>query len=228
MQLVGARAGARRADQADGPDLGGRPMPLGLAGGSGAPTKCARNEPVWGAGIAACRDEHVDDLPDLADRSVDVAPPAGPLTEVSSTNRRSPTECRQGVGSLGREPGAPVDPLGDGEVSDVDTPLGERLFDVAGGQAAAQAPADGGDDHLGRDAEAGGRRPRAWSRRGRRDVMPAASLELLKIERWSHPGGLAVTSRGRRCRFWRLLRLVIQPVVPLEGPHVGEVHVPFE
>jgi hypothetical protein len=46
---------------------------------------------------------------------------------------------------------------------DLDAPLGEEFLDIAIGQAEAQVPADGDDDHIGREAESGEGGPRDWS-----------------------------------------------------------------
>jgi hypothetical protein len=47
-------------------------------------------------GVAPRGDEDVDDLPELVDGAVDVAPLTATFTYVSSTCQRSPTRCRQG------------------------------------------------------------------------------------------------------------------------------------
>ena len=53
-------------------------------------------EPAGRRGVSPCGDQHVDDLPELVDRSVDVPPVTSHFTYVSSTCQRSPTACRQG------------------------------------------------------------------------------------------------------------------------------------
>jgi hypothetical protein len=53
-------------------------------------------EPTGCLGVAPWGDQHVDDLPELVDRTVDIAPLPGNLSYVSSTDQRSPTACRQG------------------------------------------------------------------------------------------------------------------------------------
>jgi hypothetical protein len=74
-----------------------------------------------------------------------------------------------GAGGLGQQRRKPLHPPVDGDVVDLDTPLGEQLFDVAIGQAEAQVPADRQHDHIGWEAEAreggphGGSRTRAAS-----------------------------------------------------------------
>jgi hypothetical protein len=51
-------------------------------------------EPPGRLGVAAGREEHVDDLPVLVDRAVDVPPDPVDLDVGSSTNQRSPGACR--------------------------------------------------------------------------------------------------------------------------------------
>jgi hypothetical protein len=45
-------------------------------------------------------------------------------------------------------------------VIDLDTALSEQVLDIAVGQAEAQVPTDGDDDHVGWEAEAGEGGPR--------------------------------------------------------------------
>jgi len=45
-------------------------------------------------------------------------------------------------------------------VVDLDAALGQQLLDVAVGEPEPEVPADRHDDHIGREAEAGERRPR--------------------------------------------------------------------
>jgi hypothetical protein len=55
-------------------------------------------------------------------------------------------------GSLGEQSGEPLHPPVDADVVDLDATLGEQLFDIAVRQAEAEIPADGEDDHVGREA----------------------------------------------------------------------------
>ena len=65
-----------------------------------------------------------------------------------------------GVGQQGREP---QHPAVDGDVVDLDPAFGQQFLDVAVGQAETQLPADGEDDHIGWEAEAGNGGPRSGS-----------------------------------------------------------------
>ena len=107
--------------------------------------------PPW---CHAAGDEHVDDLPGLIDCAVDVAPPAGDLhirlvDAPAGTDRVPAGTC--GVSQQRRES---LHPAVNADVVDLDTSLGEQLFDVAIGQAVARVPADRKDDDVGWEAEA--------------------------------------------------------------------------
>jgi hypothetical protein len=56
---------------------------------------------------------------------------------------------------LGQQRREPLEPPVDGDVVDLDAALGKQLLDITIGQAKAQVPADGNDDHVGWEAEAG-------------------------------------------------------------------------
>ena len=94
---------------------------------------------MWG-------DEHVDDLAELVDRSVDVAPAI-------------PDDMATGPGSLGQQRREPLDPPVDGGVVDLHAAFGQQLLHVAVRQREAQIPAHRQHDHIGREAEASERRP---------------------------------------------------------------------
>jgi hypothetical protein len=131
-----------------------------------APIACLKNlraaphVPTWG-------DEHIDHLADhlaeLVDRSVYVAPPSGDLhirlIHLPAVAYGMPA-APSGVGQQRRE--AQHSPV-NGDVVNLDTPLGEEFLDVAVGQAEAQVPADGDDDDLGWEPEAGEGGPRDTS-----------------------------------------------------------------
>jgi hypothetical protein len=90
-------------------------------------------EPAGRFGVPPAGDEQVDDLPELVDRPVHVAPLAGDL-HVGLVDL--PTISHQvsawpgGVSQQRREPHHP--PV-DGDVIDLDTPLDQQLLDVAVG-----------------------------------------------------------------------------------------------
>ena len=112
-------------------------------------------KPASRHGVPAGGDEYVDDLAELVDRSVDVAPVASHL-HVGLVDLPAIADAvaawPSGIGQQWREP---LHPAVDGHMVDLDAALGEEFFDVAVGQAEAQVPANRDDDHLRREAEAG-------------------------------------------------------------------------
>jgi hypothetical protein len=75
-----------------------------------------------------------DDLPELVDRTVDVAPPAGDLCEGLIGLPAVADRVPAGPGHLSQERCEPHDPAVDGDVVDFDAAFGEQLFDVAVGE----------------------------------------------------------------------------------------------
>jgi hypothetical protein len=80
--------------------------------------------------------------------------------------------------SLGQQRRAPLHPPVDGDVIDVDAALDQQFLDVAIGQAKGQVPADGDDDHLGREAKAGKADRRTGAARGRWWVLTPTGSPL--------------------------------------------------
>jgi hypothetical protein len=121
-------------------------------------------EPAGRPDVAPPGDEHVNDLAELVDRPVHVAPLAGDLhiglvdlPAISNTVAARPS-------SLGQQRCEPLHPAIDGDVVDLDTPFGEQLLDVAVGKAKAQVPVDRDDDDIGWEPEASEVRPLHRSR----------------------------------------------------------------
>jgi hypothetical protein len=134
-------------------------------------------------GVAPWGDEHIEDLPELIDRAVDLALlPGDPHLRFV----HKPSDLLRRVdwpGSLGQQRREPKHPSIQRDVLDLDATLGEQRFDVAVRQAEAQVPADRQDDHVGREAEAGEGRLRDRSR-ARWALMPAVSrLERCRSQR---------------------------------------------
>jgi hypothetical protein len=121
-----------------GDDLGGRD--LGRADRQ-------LEEPPRSLGVATHGHEHVDDLPELIDGAIDVAPLACDLhvglVDLAAVANSVPT----GPGSLDQQRREAADPAIDGGVVDLDAALGEQLLDVAVRQREAQVPAHREDDH---------------------------------------------------------------------------------
>jgi hypothetical protein len=94
-------------------------------------------EPMGGLGVPARGDKHVDDLPELVDRSVHVAPSAGDL-HIGLVDLPAVTDgVAAGPGSLGQQWREPLDPPVDRDVVDLDPALGKELFDIAVGEPEA-------------------------------------------------------------------------------------------
>jgi len=110
-----------------------------------------------------CGDEHVDDLPELVDRAAHIPPLAGDLDVGLVDLPAIPDTMPAGSGNLGQQWREPLHPPVDGDVIGFDAPLGEQFLDIALGQPEAQVPADGYDDHVGSEAEAGEGGARDWS-----------------------------------------------------------------
>ena len=102
---------------------------------------------------------YVDDLAELVDRAIDVAPLPSHLhirlVDLPAVTDSVPAR----PGGLGQQRREAQHPPIDRHVVHLDTPLGEELLDVAVRQREAQVPAYREDDHLGREAEASEGRP---------------------------------------------------------------------
>jgi len=116
-------------------------------------------DPTGRPQITPWGDEHVDDLPELIDRTVDVAPPTGDL-HIRLVDLPAITDGMAAwPGSLGQQGREALDPPVDGDVVDLHAAFGQQLLDVAVRQAVTQVPAHRQHDHIGREAEASERRP---------------------------------------------------------------------
>ena len=107
------------------------------------------------APIAPWGDDHVDDLAELVDGSVDVSPLASDLY-IRLVHLPAVTDpVAAGSSSLGQQRREALHPPVHRHVVDLDTALDEQLLDVAVRQPEAQVPADSNDDYVGWEAEAG-------------------------------------------------------------------------
>ena len=112
----------------------------GHLGRSRAVPQRAGEEPAGGRQIPLLRDQHVDDLPELIDRTVEVDPPTGDLDIgfIGEPAIAQSVSARLGcVDHQGREA---LYPAVDRDVVDGDATFGEQFFDVAVGQSIAQIP----------------------------------------------------------------------------------------
>jgi len=94
-------------------------------------------ELVSSVGVSPCRDEHVDDLAGLVDRTVHVAPPPGDFHVGLVHHPAIPDQVSARAGSVGQQRREPLHPPVDADMVSLDAPLGEQLFDIAVGQAKA-------------------------------------------------------------------------------------------
>jgi hypothetical protein len=93
-------------------------------------------------------------LPELVDRSVDIAPPAGDL-DIGLVDLPAVADgMAAGPGGLGQQRRKPQHPPIDRDVVDLDAAFGEQLLDVAVPQRETQVLADRQHDHIRREAEA--------------------------------------------------------------------------
>jgi hypothetical protein len=124
-------------------------------------------------------DKYVDDLPELVDRPIDVAPLPTHLDVGLIDLPAAADRVSAGPGGVGQQRREAHHPPVDGGVVDLDAALGKQLLGVAVGEAKAQVPADRQHDHIRREAGTGeGRelhRSRAWAARSH-DTSLAAQV----------------------------------------------------
>jgi hypothetical protein len=145
-------------------------------------------EPVSRHGVTPRGDQHINDLPELVDRSVHVPPSPGDFHVGLVHEPAIAYSVPAGAGGLGQQRREPLYPAVDGDVISLDTTLGEEFLDVAIGQPEAQVPADRQDNHVGWEAKVGVGGPRCGGK------ARAAG---------SHSGSLAAWTRSppmQQCR----------------------------
>jgi hypothetical protein len=101
-----------------------------LGGADGVLEEAAGSPPVTLGG-----DKDIDDLAELVDGAVYVAPASGDLHIRLVDLPAVPDTMTAGSGGLGEQRREPLHPPEDGDVVDLDTAFGEQFFDVAEGQA---------------------------------------------------------------------------------------------
>jgi hypothetical protein len=115
-------------------------------------------------------------LPELVDRPVEVPPPAGDLHVRLVDEPAVPDRVTARPSGLDQQRGEPPHPPVNGDVVDLNVPLGEQLLHIAEGQAEAQVPPHPQHDHLRREPEPGEPRRGADARPLRRSIlMPPVS-----------------------------------------------------
>jgi hypothetical protein len=125
--------------------------------------------------VSPRRHEHVDDLAELVNCTVDVPPPSSDLHVGLVCEPASPNPMAAWSDSLDKQWREPLHPAVDADVVDLDATLCEELFDVSIGKAEAQVPPDRQHDDVGWEAVTGERGPRSW-RRSRATSSHADSL----------------------------------------------------
>jgi len=116
-----------------------------------------------GLGVSARGDEHVDDLAELVDRAVHVAPLPCDL-QVGLIDLSAVADgVAAGPGSLGQQWREARHLSIVGDMVDLDATLDQEFFDVAIRQAVAEVPAHRQHDDVGWGTEAGEGRAGGWS-----------------------------------------------------------------
>jgi hypothetical protein len=135
-------------------------------------------ELLRGGRVPLLGEQHVDDLPVLVDRPVQVPPPAGHLDvgliDEPPVTGRVPARS-SGVGEQRREP---LHPPVHRHVVDLRAALGQQLLHVPIRQAVPEIPADRDRDHLRREPEPGKRRPVDVRTGSSRSTHPPSLLGL--------------------------------------------------
>ena len=123
-------------------------------------------ERTRGGDVASLRDVHVDHPAALVDRPVDVGPDPGDLDVGLVDEPAIPGQVSHRPGRVDQQRCEPLHPPVQGHVVDLDTTLGEKLFEVPVGQPVPEVPAHRQQDHLGRESETSEPRghPHRWSR----------------------------------------------------------------
>ncbi len=110
-----------------------------------------------GSDVGSFRHIDVDDLAVLVDSPVHVAPHTIDLDEGLVHEPSVTHHMTTRAGGVDEHRGEALHPPVDGDMVDVDAAFGEEFFHIAVGQAVAEVPAHGQQDHLGRKPVAGKR-----------------------------------------------------------------------
>ena len=155
---------ARRGQQlSDHSRVGGRLIGADLAG-TWAVLQGMGEEPASGRQVPLLGDQHVDDLPELVNRPVQIHPLPGHLDigfvhEPPVTGGVPAGTCR-----VDQQRSEPLHPAVDAHVIDLHSALDQQLFNIAIRKSITEVPAHCQHDHLPREPEAGERRPRREDR----------------------------------------------------------------
>jgi hypothetical protein len=127
-------------------------------------------EPASSLQVAALGDEHVDDLAELVDRPIDVAPGAAHLHVGLVHEPAVPDRVAARSGGVEEQRREALHRPVDRDVVDIDTSLGEQLLDVPVGEPVAQVPAHREPDHVRREPEPGGWTATSFQPNGARTI----------------------------------------------------------
>ncbi len=137
----------------------------------------------------SCFSPHVDDLPELVDRPVQIDPPSGDFYIGLVYEPPVTGAMPAGPGRVDQQRGEPLHPAIDRDMVYLDAALGEQLFHVAVGQPVAQLPPHRQHDDLTGEAESSETQPRR-----RYSTMATAhqlSLPDPALRQRNNPGGQA-------------------------------------
>jgi hypothetical protein len=138
--------------------------------------KGAGEEPACRGGVPLLRQQHVDDLPELVHRPVQIPPPASDLDIGLIDEPAVPGNVPERAGGVGEQRSEPLHSPVHRHVVDPHAPLGEQLLQIPVRQAVPQVPADRDRDHLRREPEPGKRRPLNGETGGSRSTHPPSFL----------------------------------------------------
>jgi hypothetical protein len=113
--------------------------------------KGAGEESARGGQIPLLRDQDVNDLAELVDRSVQIDPPAADLDIRFVDKPTIAWGMPAWAGRINQQWSEPVHPAINRDVIDIDAPFGQQLFDVTVREPIAQVPPHSHGDHLRRE-----------------------------------------------------------------------------
>ena len=93
--------------------------------------ECAGEESAGGRHVLLLRDQHVDDLSELVDRPIQVAPLPGDLDVGLVGEPAISRDVSAWPGGVDKQRREPLHPAIDGHVIDGDAPLGQQLLHVS-------------------------------------------------------------------------------------------------
>jgi hypothetical protein len=141
------------------PWVGRRPVGGHLRRSSRVPEGTGE-EPAGGRQVSLFGGQHVDDLPELVHRPIQIDPPTGDLHVGLIDKPAIARSVPAWLGHVDEQRRGPLHPPIHRYVIHLDAPFGKQFFGVAVGKAVAQVPADSDRDRFWWEAEPGEGRPR--------------------------------------------------------------------